>query len=745
MQEPQKKKRGRKVATSLLCLSVLAAPIAPEAFAAENTKTKTTMSSQEQIGQMILQVTPSNPTPMPGETITYQYKLTNATNKVIKNVWIADWHVNMLQGYFDLGDDNAFGPGETVILTRKYTVPKDVPEGKTFRSVANVYGTADGEQIKTTAKTSITVDVVKPEISLNVSTNKEVVTPGEKITYTYKIKNTGNRNLTNVWGSDWHLGMYQEYADLGPDKILSPGEETTVQKEFTVPEDAEDGKLIYSVASYFGNYGDTQVKQDARVGIKVSHDLITKAQKAVDSLFADKKHTTLQAHISQKEIDAAKEKVAQLPDAKHKQQLDKELAQAQSLLNSLNDARSTVRGLFVDDSYSKLGEETTGQSITAAKEKVMKLPNNQNKTDLLNHIQNAERLLKEREATTLSNAQKAVDTLFLDKNHIALNNGIAEKNIEEAKQKVQLVSDQKDKDALVKEIEKAQNLLNSLNEARNVVNKLFKDSYHTALNDNITQANIDSAKEKVDQLPSNNDKQALVKEIEKAQNLFKAAQAFKLQDAQKAVNDLFTANDHKTLKADIKQANIDAAKAKVDQLVNSSDKTTLLKEIEKAQQLFSELQTAQKLLETLFTNGIGSPVKPGITHSDIEKVKIELTKLPDSPGRTKLLSRIPVNFSNIVWYTKPFASKNVTNTEDITVSTLYRNNNRQPSIDFDFDYTLKGAQATVSNHDVLEATIAPEHAEAGILNMKLKGRGTTKVTISSADGLYFKEITIKVV
>ena len=40
-----------------------------------------------------------------------------------------------------------------------------------------------------------------------------------------------------------------------------------------------------------------------------------------------------------------------LPDAKHKHQLDKEMEQAQNLLN-LNDARSTVHGLFADDAHS---------------------------------------------------------------------------------------------------------------------------------------------------------------------------------------------------------------------------------------------------------------------------------------------------------------------------------------------------------------------------------------------------------
>lgn len=743
MQEPRKKNTGRKVVTSLLCLSVLATPIVPEAATAKAIDSKVT--SEEQIGHMILKVTPSNPTPMPGETITYQYKLTNATNKVIKDVWIADWNVNMLQGRFDLGNDNAFGPGQTITLSKKYTVPKDAKEGQVLRSLATVYGTVDGQHVQTQAKTFITVDAVSPEISLRVSTNKEIVTPGEKITYTYKVKNTGNRNLTNVWGADWHLGMYQDYADIGPDKILTPGEEVTVQKEFVVPEDAENGKLIYSTATYYGYYGDTIVKQDARIGITVSHDLITTAQQAVNSLFTEENHSTLHANISQKEIDAVKEKVMQLPEAKYKQQLDKEIEKAQSLLNNLSDARSTVHGLFVDEKHTALGAETTQKEIDAAKEKVLQLPNNQNKTDLLNEIKKAQQLLKEQETTLLKHAQQAVNSLFLDEKHIALNNGLSEKDIENANKKVQLVSNAKDKEALVKEIEKAQNLLNVLNETRNIVNNLFTDNFHTALKENVTQENVNTAKEKVDQLPSNNDKQALVKEIEKAQNLFKAAQALKLQDAQKAINDLFTANDHKTLIANITQAIIDAAKAKVDQLPDSEDKINLLHELKNAQQIFSELQKSEQLLESLFTNGIGTPVKLGITQADIEKIRAELKKLPDSPGRTKLLSRVPSKFSNITWYAKPLGNKNVTDTEKITVTKLYKNTQRAPFIDFDFDYTLKGAQVTVSNRDVLEPIIYPDYAEAGNLNMKIIGRGTTKVTISSADGLYFKEITVKVI
>ncbi|MGR5985969.1 hypothetical protein ACUC2M_19150 [Bacillus cytotoxicus] len=117
MREPYKKRNGRRVITSLLCLSVLTTPIVSEVATEQTNNSKIT--SKEQIGHMILQVTPSNPTPMPGETITYRYKLTNATNKVIKDVWIADWNVNMLQGRFDLDNDNAFGPGETITMTKK--------------------------------------------------------------------------------------------------------------------------------------------------------------------------------------------------------------------------------------------------------------------------------------------------------------------------------------------------------------------------------------------------------------------------------------------------------------------------------------------------------------------------------------------------------------------------------------------------------------------------------------------------
>ena len=64
----------------------------------------------------------------------------------------------------------------------------------------------------------------------------------------------------------------------------------------------------------------------------------------------------------------------------------------------------------------------------------------------------------------------------------------------------------KDKNTLMIEIEKAQNLLNSLNETRKILHNLFTDDYHTTLKETTTQANVDTAKENVDQLPSNNDK-----------------------------------------------------------------------------------------------------------------------------------------------------------------------------------------------------------------------------------------------
>ena len=86
----------------------------------------------------------------------------------------------------------------------------------------------------------------------DVTTDTKVV-PGDEITYTIIVKNTGNVTLTEVTINDEKLGI----KDRKESVTLAPGAETTIQLEnYTVTQADVDGqKTIYNTVTANGTEG----------------------------------------------------------------------------------------------------------------------------------------------------------------------------------------------------------------------------------------------------------------------------------------------------------------------------------------------------------------------------------------------------------------------------------------------------------------------------------------------------------
>ena len=163
----------------------------------------------------------------------------------------------------------------------------------------------------------------------------------------------------------------------------------------------------------------------------------------------------------------------------------------------------------------------------------------------------------------------------------------------------------------------------TLEKARDAVEALFTDATQTAIKDSTNQTAIDEAQKLVDKLPAGSDKTELQESIKNAQDLLDQRTAEEeAKAARESVDNLFSDATHEHLADGITQADIDAAKAKVDALPSGSDKTELLEEVQKAQDLFDKIPGVGTLTPKDFH--LGDKYVSGTYTGDVAKLSIEV-------------------------------------------------------------------------------------------------------------------------
>ncbi len=178
----------------------------------------------------------------PGETITYTVVVTNTGNAALHNVTVVDSLVGLI------GVENTLASGAPVnTLTFYYTytvLPTDVSP---LVNTVNV-SAKENEGINTpftifneSSASVIIKEVCAGNISIVKEANVEVVSPGDKITYTICVTNTGNTVLYNITIDDSLLGEISFLPELGI------GEEHCIVVNYTVSMN-ETGETIDNTA-----------------------------------------------------------------------------------------------------------------------------------------------------------------------------------------------------------------------------------------------------------------------------------------------------------------------------------------------------------------------------------------------------------------------------------------------------------------------------------------------------------------
>ena len=151
----------------------------------------------------------------PGQTITYTYVVTNSGNVPLSGITLTDSKLGKI-----VCPQTALDAGESMECTAMHvTTAADVKAGH-ITNAATVEGTApDGKDVDASDTATVTF-VPAPGISLAKSADPDTYgKPGQTITYTYVVTNSGNVPLSGITLTDSKLG-----AIVCPQTSLDAGE-----------------------------------------------------------------------------------------------------------------------------------------------------------------------------------------------------------------------------------------------------------------------------------------------------------------------------------------------------------------------------------------------------------------------------------------------------------------------------------------------------------------------------------------
>jgi uncharacterized repeat protein (TIGR01451 family)/MYXO-CTERM domain-containing protein len=177
-----------------------------------------------------------------GDTITYDFTVQLTTDETLYDVTVTDPNCNEGAPVYVSGDDgdSALEPGEVWSYTCTHVVTDSDPDP--LPNTATVTGKSDDGR-ETTDQDDHEVDLIHPDIRIVKTVSPDSGNPGDVVTYTYVVTNTGDTTLYDVTVDDDVIGH------IGDIDELAPGESVTLTKDWTLP---EDEVLVTNVATATG-------------------------------------------------------------------------------------------------------------------------------------------------------------------------------------------------------------------------------------------------------------------------------------------------------------------------------------------------------------------------------------------------------------------------------------------------------------------------------------------------------------
>ena len=217
-------------------------------------QTDTDETTLEQVRGLKLEKTADKSTySVVGETITYQYVLTNTGNVILSAPFTL---TDDILGDIDTSSISALQPGESKVLTAEHEVTQDDLDNGMIVNKANA---SSGNTLSNEAKASVkAIQTIKLEIDKSAQ-QLEYKAVGDVITYKYEITNTGNVTLdTNLISvEDDKIGTIE--INSVPDQ-LAPGESFVAFGTHIVSQADIDEGSIKNIATV--GYGEKAYDED---------------------------------------------------------------------------------------------------------------------------------------------------------------------------------------------------------------------------------------------------------------------------------------------------------------------------------------------------------------------------------------------------------------------------------------------------------------------------------------------------
>jgi uncharacterized repeat protein (TIGR01451 family) len=165
-----------------------------------------------------------------GDTITYDFTVQLTTSEPLGDVVVADPNCNEGAPVFVSGDDgdDLLEPGEVWNYSCTHLVlDTDLDP---LPNTATVSGTADDGRT-TTDEDSWSVDLIHPAIDIVKDVNPQSGNPGDTVTYSFTVTNTGDTTLSHISVDDDVIGHIGHIAQL------DAGDSVTLTKDWELPRD----------------------------------------------------------------------------------------------------------------------------------------------------------------------------------------------------------------------------------------------------------------------------------------------------------------------------------------------------------------------------------------------------------------------------------------------------------------------------------------------------------------------------
>jgi len=175
---------------------------------------------------------------IPGETVAYKITVLNTGEIELNNIEVTDSLDNTW-----VETITKLNPGESKEYTFEYIVPNDTPNGTIITNVATVVS----DEIKDPKEDDVDIEVRTPEISISKELavgQRNPVMPGETVTYTIIVENTGNIELNNVIVTDSLDSNWTQTIT-----VLEIGESKEYTFEYIVPINTPNNTTITNVVT----------------------------------------------------------------------------------------------------------------------------------------------------------------------------------------------------------------------------------------------------------------------------------------------------------------------------------------------------------------------------------------------------------------------------------------------------------------------------------------------------------------